>query len=180
MALTDKLDAIADAIRAKTGKTALMTLDEMPAEIEGISGGGGIVTDDEYDYTTLHSVRVTHTSSSSTSGSTPVDFSDYLDGTEKIAFITAWINVSGYSSSSFSRIGIPGEYIQDKNALKLNPFNWSGANYTPNIDYEDNEVFYFYWDTLTLKGNVYYNKSLQGALFRNATICYYKRKEATA
>lgn len=39
MALTDKLTAIADAIRAKTGKTATMTLDEMPSEIESISGG---------------------------------------------------------------------------------------------------------------------------------------------
>ena len=39
MALTDKLSAIGTAIRAKTGKTALMTLDEMPTEIAGISGG---------------------------------------------------------------------------------------------------------------------------------------------
>ena len=39
MALTDKLTAIADAIRAKTGETGTMTLDEMPSEIESISGG---------------------------------------------------------------------------------------------------------------------------------------------
>ena len=41
MALTDKLTAIANAIRAKTGKTAKMTMTEMVTEIEGISGGGG-------------------------------------------------------------------------------------------------------------------------------------------
>ena len=41
MALTDKLSAIGTAIRNKTGKTALMTLDEMPTEIAGISTGGG-------------------------------------------------------------------------------------------------------------------------------------------
>lgn len=40
MALTDKLTAIANAIRAKTGKSATMTLDEMPTEIASISGGG--------------------------------------------------------------------------------------------------------------------------------------------
>ena len=40
MALTDKLKAIADAIRAKTGKTATMTLEKMPTEIESIVGGG--------------------------------------------------------------------------------------------------------------------------------------------
>lgn len=41
MALTDKLKAIADAIRGKTGKTESMTLDEMPGEIAGIETGGG-------------------------------------------------------------------------------------------------------------------------------------------
>ena len=41
MALTNKLTAIADAIRAKTGKTEELTLDQMVTEIEGISGGGG-------------------------------------------------------------------------------------------------------------------------------------------
>lgn len=40
MALTDKLTAIADAIRAKTGKSNTMTLDEMVTEISSISGGG--------------------------------------------------------------------------------------------------------------------------------------------
>ena len=41
MALIDKLSAIGDAIRAKTGKTATMTLDEMPTEIASIQTGGG-------------------------------------------------------------------------------------------------------------------------------------------
>ena len=39
MALTDKLTAIADAVRAKTGGTELLTLDEIAAAISGISGG---------------------------------------------------------------------------------------------------------------------------------------------
>ena len=41
MALIDKLTAIADAIRGKTGGTALLTLDDMAAAIAGISSGGG-------------------------------------------------------------------------------------------------------------------------------------------
>lgn len=41
MALTDKLTAIADAIRGKTGKSDSMTLDQMPTEIAGIVTGGG-------------------------------------------------------------------------------------------------------------------------------------------
>lgn len=41
MALTNKLTAIGNAIRAKNGETALYTLDEMPQKIEAIEGGGG-------------------------------------------------------------------------------------------------------------------------------------------
>lgn len=41
MALTNKLTAIADAIRDKTGDTALLTLDAMPVAIQGIEVGGG-------------------------------------------------------------------------------------------------------------------------------------------
>ena len=38
MALTDKLTAIANAIRAKTGGTDTLTLDEMVLEIGNIGG----------------------------------------------------------------------------------------------------------------------------------------------
>ena len=41
MALIDKLTAIADAIRGKTGKMEEMTLDQMPLEIASIVSGGG-------------------------------------------------------------------------------------------------------------------------------------------
>ena len=45
MALTNKLTAIADAIREKTNTTDAMTLDEMATAIEGITGGGGSLND---------------------------------------------------------------------------------------------------------------------------------------
>lgn len=45
MALINKLSAIGDAIREKTGKEDLLTLDQMPEEIKGISGGGGEIVD---------------------------------------------------------------------------------------------------------------------------------------
>ena len=41
MALTDKLSAIGDAIRVKTGKTDLIPLDQMPTEIASIQSCGG-------------------------------------------------------------------------------------------------------------------------------------------
>ena len=46
MALTDKLTAIADAIRGKTGKTDGLTLDAMPGEIAGIQSGGDTSMED--------------------------------------------------------------------------------------------------------------------------------------
>ena len=41
MELTNKLSAIGDAIRKKTGKSELLTLDAMPGEIASIETGGG-------------------------------------------------------------------------------------------------------------------------------------------
>ena len=40
MALIDKLTAIAEAIRGKTGKADPLTLEQMATEIEGIEAGG--------------------------------------------------------------------------------------------------------------------------------------------
>ena len=42
MALTNKLSAIGNAIREKTGGTDLLTLDQMPTEISNIQGGGTV------------------------------------------------------------------------------------------------------------------------------------------
>lgn len=50
MALTDKLVAIADAIRAKDGSTATMTLDQMPGKIAAITTADNIVHGDIPDY----------------------------------------------------------------------------------------------------------------------------------
>lgn len=47
MALTDKLTAIANAIRAKTGGTSELTLDEMATEIANISVGTGSSVDNK-------------------------------------------------------------------------------------------------------------------------------------
>ena len=47
MALTDKLTAIGDAIREKTGKSDLLTLDQMPTEIRSITTAQGYAPTDE-------------------------------------------------------------------------------------------------------------------------------------
>ena len=53
MAIEDKITAIANSIRSKTGETDLLTLDEMPAKINNISGGSGSNDFDKYIEGTL-------------------------------------------------------------------------------------------------------------------------------
>lgn len=72
MALTDKLNAIGDAIRAKTGGTDKMTLDQMPDEIASITTGGGGLTEFTFN-----------TSASGNYYAHPTSwnlFNEYLDG----------------------------------------------------------------------------------------------------
>lgn len=49
MALTDKIKAIADAIRTKTGTTDVMTLEEMPNKIAGIPSAKEPYVEETYD-----------------------------------------------------------------------------------------------------------------------------------
>lgn len=58
MALTDKLTAIANAIRAKDGSTATMTLDQMPEKIVAISGSP-IVDDNLENTVQYHQMNAT-------------------------------------------------------------------------------------------------------------------------
>ena len=51
-ALDTALTDIADAIRTKTGKTDPLTLEQMPSEIESISGGGSSEVDENLKYAT--------------------------------------------------------------------------------------------------------------------------------
>ena len=48
MAIINKLEAVGDAIRAKTGKTDLLTLDDMVVEIAGIETGGQELPEEAY------------------------------------------------------------------------------------------------------------------------------------
>ena len=57
MALTDKLTAIGDAIRDKTGSTDLLTLDAMPTAISGITTGGGELPEEAFTITGSCSYR---------------------------------------------------------------------------------------------------------------------------
>lgn len=59
MALTDKLSAIGNAIRSKTGGSDLLTLDEMPQEIQSIQTGVGGGDSEEFDTVTITPATIT-------------------------------------------------------------------------------------------------------------------------
>lgn len=90
MALTNKLTNIADAIRNKTGKTELLTLDEMPVEIESIQGGGG----EEPLFTERQDVSV---SSSASSGFLSDKASDgYWDDDWRVSYYPVFLKTLKY------------------------------------------------------------------------------------
>lgn len=93
MALTDKLNAIGDAIRNKTGKTGKLTLDQMPSEIASIVTGEG-------------------------GGTTPANpVIESLEVTENGTY-TAPNGVDGYSPVTVN-VPIPDGYIQPSGILNV-------------------------------------------------------------
>ena len=100
MALTDKLSAIGNAIRAKTGGTALLTLDQMPSAIASISSGGGTTNYyDAYVYTGRLSSTTNPTTMSFTLNSNH-DFKMVNDNWKLIFGVVAYSNHYIYRLSS--------------------------------------------------------------------------------
>ena len=135
MALTDKLTAIGDAIRTKTGGTNLLTLDQMATEIANISGGSG---GGDIDFN-IQSIKVAD------SASTPF-FTLILEpdsNKNNIWFIPLRPNTS--NSSTYVRwMGYPALVIKPLNQqpfLKLfngstgNTYStWYGSGFDPSLD----------------------------------------------
>lgn len=112
MALTEKLTAIGEAIRAKTGTTDLLTLDAMPAAIEGISGGSSGGWPEAPDdgktrlYITLQEGRTSPMLGVCPNGTVTVDWGDgtepdVLTGTD--VTVVAWTPNHAYAA--------PGDYV---------------------------------------------------------------------
>lgn len=96
MALTEKLGAIGDAIRAKTGGTELLTLDAMPTAIESISGAAEPV---------IEALEVTsngtYTATDGVDGYSPITVNVPQDGSPpESAFV-----ISGYCGYRFANDG---------------------------------------------------------------------------
>lgn len=120
MALTDKLNAIAEAIRGKTGKTEEMTLDQMATEISSIETGG-ICSVQEYEIVT--------TSWNSASGGIPApvaltesdNFVLYLisDTTDKgsLVGVLTQTNVGGRTVSTMHQLLNSNGYVSESKSV---------------------------------------------------------------
>ena len=132
MALTDKLSAIGTAIRNKTGTTALMTLDEMPTEIAGITSGGDPI---------INPLEVTANgtyTATDCDGYSPITVNVPQDGAPTDAELT----FSGICSSRFAKgvwdwfINKYGNRITTENILNAN--NMFEQSTVSNIPFELN------------------------------------------
>ena len=134
MALIDKLNAIGDAIRAKTGKADKLALDQMPTEIASIETGGG---DAPHNYATFKAIpqSVSAFSFENPLGSTPKVIAvkratNYTGATRRIFYYLVGVE-SGccqmkvkYSSSY---VTYTGSYSITDGIIKLNQYNASNG-----------------------------------------------------
>ena len=156
MALTDKLTAIGNAIREKTGGTELLTLDQMPTEISNIQGGGGgswstatitaptttynktfdisnYVSDDNKNWMLFLSATYNSSSSWETAFIAPF-LSELYDSTKTYGLIyTRSRNNNGSSSGNTNILGYSNGFFSDPlNTDKVKYSNgvisWTGSN----------------------------------------------------
>lgn len=167
MALIEKLSAIGEAIRAKTGKTDLLTLDEMPTEIAAIETGS---SDDGYDFTTLHTVTVSNLVNSNTQ-----DLSDYLDGTEKVVAIRVYGYPSGYSGATRYRLGI-NCYMKD-DVRYFQPMFHGSYSVSGDVDV-DTQDYIVLTASNKLSGYTVYNSKQIVMRITKMTLYYYAKEEA--
>lgn len=111
MALINKLNAIGDAIREKTGKTDLLTLEQMPTEIAAIETGGGDLPEEAFKISGSCQYRLagggwnwfieTYGNKITTDKITKADYMCYQNGTLKeIPFDLNFDNSNYYSVQS--------------------------------------------------------------------------------
>lgn len=111
MALTDKLAAIADAIRGKTGGTASLTLEEMVSAITGLSTG---IVSAEY----LGSTGTGSSGTTFTVTKIPIMLVTYQSSTSGIAILKLSSRRT-YYSSMLNRSGRPKDTSVDESALTI-------------------------------------------------------------
>lgn len=140
MALTDKLSAIGNAIREKTGGTELLTLDQMPTEIANITSGGGAVVQHIaiYDYSI--------TTASKTTNPNYLDSDTKMTATTKLPFVDFGIKPD--LSNLVAIIAEVGTYKKNQyQQSNTNYFYTSSYTYTPRLVPNENGGLdaYFRW-----------------------------------
>lgn len=134
MALTNKLSAIGDAIRNKTGKSDLLTLEQMPTEINSIETGGSA---GGLDFSKLK--RATITASAAVTYNAGLDLSNYITNMSQIKFMV--IQESVHVTYGICHIYMPDTLgkamitIGIDNANKISGYSIPGLNIKTNVGY---------------------------------------------
>lgn len=126
MALTNKLAAIGDAIREKTGKSGKLTLEQMVTEIQGISGGGGGLPS---GFSAI--ARGTHTISSAVSGGQTFTLNHNLGVVPDFLIFYSPSNIA----TTYSMLSV----------MRCTQFGWRSTSYL-------NKCFYHANSTTTVSG----------------------------
>ena len=155
MALTDKLTAIGDAIRTKTGGTDLLTLDQMPTEIANISSSGGSI-----DFANLKSMSYTY---SANSNFVPIQWGSL--GPKDFG-LPAFVYVSGIEQSTSNNMnysrnysGVAMLYADENNEVQVKPLINVNAS-------EDEQPFSMATEY----------KYLNGGIYAKGTTTYFRQK----
>lgn len=124
MALIDKLNAIGEAIRAKTGKTDKLTLDQMPTEIASIVTSGGITPANPIIEPLEVTKNGTYTAPNGVDGYSPIDVNVPIPDGYIVPSGTKTITENGthdareYESVSVN-VPIPDGYIKPSGTLNI-------------------------------------------------------------
>ena len=128
MTLTNKLSAIGDAIREKTGTTDLLKLDEMPTVIASISEGGGGKYQPRYLYQPISFRNYTGTElEHETAMLDTTYFTTLRDMFNNCSNLTS-LDLSNWDTSNVTNMY--GVFYSCKNILELDLSNWDTSNVT--------------------------------------------------
>ena len=144
MALTDKLTAIADAIRGKTGGTDALTLDAMAAAISALEtgGSGGSMESGELTTTSANYYRFTIPVSSKKTHVViyPKGFEDETHNSGRISY---WLVVEGWGQIEIRKGG--GIYMRPSTDMSTTFNDTSIAFDGGKAPYNIGEYYWYAW-----------------------------------
>ena len=164
MALINKLQAIGEAIRNKTGQSELLTLDEMPAAIEGIQAGGG----NKKTYQDMYFKAYTYTGAASDEWYMLIDTIDVSELKFKYDYIPSTPNNSQNDITLTVYYGYTLEPGNQNWTIKSNEDNSKTETLTSNLKTKvegvENTLDVSNYSSIVIRGYIYKNSNQTGVI----------------